>query len=91
MVDDVDALLCSDMDAVAIFTQRSPTVRCVVEALRAGKHVYSAVPMAFTVEEVQRIVEAVQETGLTYMMGETSYYNPATVYARRNRPKTSSP
>ena len=39
--------------------------------------------MAFTVEEMQQIIEAVQETGLTYMMGETSYYNPATVYARR--------
>ena len=28
------------------------------------------------------IIEAVRETGLTYMMGETSHYNPATVYAR---------
>ena len=83
VVDDVDALLASDVDAVAIFTQRWTHGPLVVEALRAGKHVYSAVPMAFTVEEVQQIIEAVQETGLTYMMGETSYYNPATVYARR--------
>ena len=83
VVDDVDALLASDVDAVAIFTQRWTHGPLVVDALRAGKHVYSAVPMAFTVEEVQQIIEAVQETGLTYMMGETSYYNPATVYARR--------
>ena len=83
VVDDVDALLASDVDAVAIFTQRWTHGPLVVEALRAGKHVYSAVPMAFTVEEVQQIIEAVQETGLTYMMGETSYYNPATVYARQ--------
>ena len=83
VVDGVDALLASDVDAVAIFTQRWTHGPLVVEALRAGKHVYSAVPMAFTVEEVQQIIEAVQETGLTYMMGETSYYNPATVYARR--------
>ncbi len=83
VVDDVDALLASDVDAVAIFTQRWTHGPLVVEALRAGKHVYSAVPMAFTVGEVQQIIETVQETGLTYMMGETSYYNPATVYARQ--------
>ena len=83
VVDDVDALLASDVDAVAIFTQRWTHGPLVVDALRAGKHVYSAVPMAFTVEEVQQIIEAVKETGLTYMMGETSYYNPATVYARQ--------
>ncbi len=83
VVDDVDALLASDVDAVAIFTQRWTHGPLVVEALRAGKHVYSAVPMAFTVEEVQQIIETVKETGLTYMMGETSYYNPATVYARQ--------
>ena len=83
VVESVDTLLASDVDAVAIFTQRWTHGPLVVQALRAGKHVYSAVPMAFTVEEVQQIIEAVQETGLTYMMGETSYYNPATVYARR--------
>ncbi len=33
--------------------------------------------------EIAAIIDAVRETGLTYMMGETSYYNPATVYARQ--------
>ena len=33
--------------------------------------------------EIADIIEAVRETGLTYMMGETSYYNPATVFARK--------
>lgn len=71
------------IDAVAIFTQRWTHGPLVVKALRAGKHVYSAVPMAITVEEIAAIIDAVRETGLTYMMGETSYYNPATVFARR--------
>ncbi|MDF2558629.1 MAG: oxidoreductase [Microbacterium sp.] len=78
-------LLESDVDAVAIFTQRWTHGPLVVRALRAGKHVYSAVPMAITEEEIAAIIEAVSETGLTYMMGETSYYNPATVYARGRR------
>ncbi|HSU47089.1 MAG TPA: Gfo/Idh/MocA family oxidoreductase [Arthrobacter sp.] len=78
-----DALLASDVDAVGLFTQRWTHGPLVERALRAGKHVYSAVPMAVTEDEIARIIEAVRDTGLTYMMGETSYYNPATVYARR--------
>ena len=77
-----EAMLESDVDAVAIFTQRWTHGPLVLQALRAGKHVYSAVPMAISEEEIAAIIEAVKETGLTYMMGETSHYNPATVYAR---------
>jgi len=82
-VADFDAMLASDVDAVAIFTQRWTHGPLVVAALRAGKHVYSAVPMAISEDEIAAIIEAVRETGLTYMMGETSYYNPATVFARK--------
>src|SRR5215207_8421811 len=81
--DDFDAMLASDVDSVAIFTQRWTHGPLVVEALKAGKHVYSAVPMALTLQEAEQIVDLVLETGLTYMMGETSYYNPATIYARQ--------
>jgi predicted dehydrogenase len=77
-----EAMLESDVDAVAVFTQRWTHGPLVVRALRAGKHVYSAVPMAVSQEEIDAIITAVRETGLTYMMGETSHYNPATVYAR---------
>jgi predicted dehydrogenase len=80
---DFDAMLASDVDAVAIFTQRWTHGPLVVAALRAGKHVYSAVPMAISEEEIAAIIDAVKQTGLTYMMGETSYYNPATVFARK--------
>ncbi|WP_423182333.1 Gfo/Idh/MocA family protein [Arthrobacter sp. NyZ413] len=82
---DFDELLASDVDAVAIFTQRWTHGPLVVRALRAGKHVYSAVPMAVTEEEIANIIEAVRETKLVYQMGETSYYNPATVYAREQQ------
>ena len=77
-----EEMLGSDVDSVAIFTQRWTHGPLVVEALKAGKHVYSAVPMARTLQEAEQIVDLVLETGLTYMMGETSYYNPATIYAR---------
>ncbi|MGW7515871.1 Gfo/Idh/MocA family protein [Streptomyces sp. NPDC054796] len=81
-VPDFARMLDSDVAAVALFTQRWTHGPLAVQALRAGKHVYSAVPMAVSREEIAAIIEAVRETGLTYMMGETSHYNPATVYAR---------
>ncbi|MFF9282879.1 Gfo/Idh/MocA family protein [Streptomyces griseosporeus] len=71
------------IDAVAVFTQRWTHAPLVLDGLRAGRHVFSAVPMAITVEEIAAIVEAVRATGLTYMMGETSHYHPATVHARQ--------
>jgi predicted dehydrogenase len=83
VVDDFDAMLATDVDAIALFTQRWTHGPLAVKALRAGKHVYSAVPMAISEEEIAAIIDAVRETGLTYMMGETSYYNPATVFARK--------
>lgn len=78
-----EELLESDVDAVAIFTQRWTHGPLVERALRAGKHVYSAVPMAISESEIERIIQAVRETKLVYAMGETSYYNPATVFARQ--------
>ncbi|WP_030607629.1 Gfo/Idh/MocA family protein [Streptomyces achromogenes] len=70
------------VDAVAVFTQRWTHGPLVMQGLNAGKHVFSAVPMAVTAEEVAAIVATVRATGLTYMMGETSHYHPATVLAR---------
>lgn len=78
-----EELLESDVDAVAIFTQRWTHGPLVERALRAGKHVYSAVPMAISEAEIERIIQAVRDTKLVYAMGETSYYNPATVFARQ--------
>lgn len=79
----LDELCRSDCDAVALFTQRWLHGPQAVQALRAGKHVFSAVPAAVTLEELQELVETVKGTGLTYMLGETSYYRPQTIYCRQ--------
>ncbi len=78
-----DELLESDCASVAIFTQRWTHAPLVLRALRAGKNVYSAVPMGVSYDELAAIIEAVRATNLTYMMGETSFYYPAAVYARQ--------
>lgn len=78
-----DDMLASDIDAVAILTQRWTHAPLALAALNAGKHVYSAVPAGVTVDEIAALLEAVKRTGLTYMMGETSYYYPAAIYCRK--------
>ncbi len=65
-----------DLDAVAVFTPAPMHVWMAVEAMRAGKHVISAVPAGTTVEELERLLDTVKSTGLRYMMAETSYYRP---------------
>ena len=64
-----------DVDAVHINTPIQNHAEQSIAALRAGKHVACTVPMATTVEECRQIVEAVKETGLTYMMMETVIYS----------------
>jgi predicted dehydrogenase len=78
----LDELCDSDVDAIALFTQRWLHGPQAVQALEAGKHVYSAVPAAITVEEVTNLVRTVERTGLVYMNGETSYYYPSVLYCR---------
>jgi len=78
----LDHLLTTDVDAVVLITQNWMHGPQALQALMAGKHVYSAVPMGVCVEEITNIVKAVEETGLIYMMGETSYYYPGVLFCR---------
>lgn len=71
-----------EINCIANFTQRHLHGDIVKQALLAGKHVYSAVPMASSVEDCQEIVELVRKTGLIYMMGETCYYYPCAMFCR---------
>jgi len=79
----LDDLCALDIDAVAIITQHWLHAPQAVQALRAGKHVYSAVPTAHSLEELAELVRTVEETGRTYMLGETSYYYPCAIYCRQ--------
>ncbi len=82
-----DEMLKGDIDSVAIFTQRHLHGSLAIQALKAGKHVYSAVPMADKIEEIQEILELVKNTGLIYMTGETAYYYPGAVFCRNKMKK----
>jgi predicted dehydrogenase len=73
----------SDCDCIALYTQRWMHAPQAIHALKSGKHVYCAVPAAVSLEELNELVETVKETGLIYMMGETSYYRPQSVFCRQ--------
>lgn len=77
-----EALANPKINCIANFTQRHLHGDIVIRALKAGKNLYSAVPMATSVEECQEIVELVKQTGCIYMMGETCYYYPCAMFCR---------
>jgi predicted dehydrogenase len=83
----LDDLCGEDVDAVVLITQNWLHAPQAIQALRAGKHVYSAVPTGISVEEIADLVRAVEETGRVYMLGETSYYYPAALYCRAQHAK----
>ncbi|MEY4787961.1 MAG: hypothetical protein RLZ61_179, partial [Planctomycetota bacterium] len=73
----------SDFNAVAIFTPRWTHAQIALEAIENGRHVYTAVPMGITQNEISQLVEAASKTKLTYFMAETSFYYPAVVFSRK--------
>ncbi len=73
---DYDELLNDpEIDAVHINSPVRDHAPQSLKALRAGKHVMSTVPMATTIEECEELCQAVDETGLKYMMAETVVYS----------------
>ena len=88
--DSLDAICRTDLDALVIITQPWLHARQVLQALASDKHVYSAVPMAYSdgdgdevLESIAQIIQACRTTGRHYMMGETSYYRAEAMYCRR--------
>ena len=71
------------VEAVAVFTGAPDHARHVVEAMKHGKHVISAVPACLTLEEAELLKQTKEHTGLRYMMAETSYYRAACMFARQ--------
>jgi len=87
--DSLDAISESDLDAVAIITQPWLHAPQALQAMKAGKHVYSAVPiiavpdMDEILDYCDQLVNTCAATGRHYMLGETTIYRPQTMYCRR--------
>ncbi|GGM18971.1 Gfo/Idh/MocA family protein [Nakamurella endophytica] len=80
--DYADMLADPQIDVIHINTPLQLHADQVVAALEAGKHVGCTIPMATSVQDCRRIVDAQRRTGLTYMMMETTLYSREFLYLR---------
>ncbi len=85
----LDEICRADFDALVIITQPWLHAPQCIQALEHGKHVYSAVPIISIPDDDEildwcdKLVTAVRRTGKQYMLGETTFYRPQTMYCRR--------
>jgi predicted dehydrogenase len=85
----LDEICASDIQALAIITQPWLHAPQAVQAMEAGKHVYSAVPVIWVpdgneiLDWCDRVIETCRRTGMRYMLGETTCYHPQAMYCRR--------
>lgn len=72
-----------NIDVIHINTPLQLHADQVVMALQAGKHVGCTIPMATSVEDCKRIVDAQRSAALTYMMMETVVYSREFLYVKQ--------
>lgn len=89
MYDSLDDIIKADFDALVIITQPWLHAPQCIQAMESGKHVYSAVPIISLpdgdeiLDWCDKLVKTCEKTGRHYMLGETTYYRPQTMYCRR--------
>lgn len=76
-----ELLAADDIDAVIIATPDHWHARIIIDAARAGKHIYSEKGLTRTLEEVFAVRQAVKDAGIIYQLGhqgrQTESYNKA--------------
>lgn len=77
---ELDKLLsCRDVDAVIIGSENSKHAALTISAAEAGKHIACEKPMATTLEDCDRMIEAVNRTGVKYVQIFPMRYDPVNV------------
>lgn len=74
---DIQELMRSNVDAIAIATPVRTHFRLAREALLHGKHVLVEKPLTASVEEAEELVALAEERQLVLMVGHTFEYSPA--------------
>jgi len=75
-VRDLDEVI-DRVDAVLVATPPASHVSVGLQALAAGKHVLVEKPLATSVEDAEKMVQAAAENDVQLMVGHTFEYNPA--------------
>ena len=71
------------VDAVSITTHINDHRDIAIDALRAGKHVLLEKPMAATVADCDRIVQAARESDALFMVGHICRFDPRIALAKQ--------
>lgn len=72
-----------DYDAVHLLTPIPLHAAQTVAVLSSNKHCACAIPMAVSIDELHRIVNAQRKSGKNYMLMETEVYSPTFLFAKR--------
>jgi len=78
-----ELLADASVDAVSITTHINDHRDIAVDALRSGKHVLLEKPMAPTVEDCDRILEAARESEGLFMVGHICRFDPRVALAKQ--------
>jgi predicted dehydrogenase/threonine dehydrogenase-like Zn-dependent dehydrogenase len=73
----------SDVDLVIVTTRHNSHARIVIDALKAGKHVFVEKPLALNKEELDAIVEAYVESGKTVSVGFNRRFAPLAIQMKK--------
>lgn len=80
----LDEVLADDtVDAVHLITPIPQHAEQIIKVLRSGRDCACTVPMALSHEDVQRIMEAIRESGRKFMLMETTLYTYQIFYVRQ--------
>ncbi len=81
--DNFDEFILHDMDAVVLANYAHQHAPFAIRAMKQGKHVFSEVLPVQTMKEAVELIEAVEQTGMTYAYGENYCFMPATAEMTR--------
>nr|MCS5611237.1 Gfo/Idh/MocA family oxidoreductase [Candidatus Poribacteria bacterium] len=81
---DLDQILGrDDVDAVVIDAVTSDHPRIMVAAAKAGKHIFTEKAMAITVAECDEIIEAVEKSGVRFMISMPQRCDSSILFAKK--------
>lgn len=83
--------LIDAVDAVYITTPNTKHTELAVAAARAGRHVFCEKPMATTLEDARRVMEAANRSGRVFQVGHNRRFAPVYASLRRILVEESAP
>jgi myo-inositol 2-dehydrogenase / D-chiro-inositol 1-dehydrogenase len=77
-----ELLAAVEVDAVAIASPRRTHASTIIEAARAGKHIFCEKPLANTIEEIDAASAAVEKAGVALQVGFHRRFDPSFRHVR---------